>query len=40
LFELVAGPDSPFASALEKYFSGERDARTLELVRLASDAGR
>lgn len=40
LFELVAGPDSPFASALEKYFSGERDARTLELARFASDGGR
>ena len=36
LFELASGPDSPFASALTKYFSGERDARTIELVRLAS----
>ena len=35
LFELVSGPDSPFASALEEYFSGERDARTLDLIRLA-----
>ncbi|HET6362592.1 MAG TPA: DUF1810 domain-containing protein [Gemmatimonadota bacterium] len=40
LFELVAGPESPFTSALEKYFSRERDARTLELVRLASDEDR
>jgi uncharacterized protein (DUF1810 family) len=40
LFELVSGPDSPFASALEKYFSGERDARTIELVRLASEGDR
>lgn len=37
LFELVSGPGSPFASALEKYFSGERDARTIELVRQAPD---
>ena len=33
LFEAVA-PDEPvFARALEKYFGGERDARTLELLR-------
>jgi uncharacterized protein (DUF1810 family) len=32
LFELVSGPDSPFSAALEKYFSGERDPRTLELI--------
>ena len=32
LFEAVA-PDEPvFARALEKYFGGERDARTLELL--------
>jgi uncharacterized protein (DUF1810 family) len=37
LFELVSGPDSPFASALDKYFSTERDARTIELVRLATE---
>jgi uncharacterized protein (DUF1810 family) len=37
LFDLVSGPDSPFAAALEMYFSGERDGRTIELVRLASD---
>jgi uncharacterized protein (DUF1810 family) len=37
LFELAAGPASPFASALEKYFAGGRDARTLELVRLADE---
>ncbi len=35
LFELVSVPDSVFASALEKYFAGVRDSRTLELVRLA-----
>ena len=33
LFEAVA-PDEPvFARVLEKYFGGERDARTLELLR-------
>lgn len=40
LFELVVGPESPFASALETYFSRERDARTIELVRLASKGTR
>lgn len=35
LFELAAGPGSPFAAVLDKYFAGERDARTLELVRRA-----
>jgi uncharacterized protein (DUF1810 family) len=40
LFELVSGPESPFASALETYFSGERDARTIELVRRASEGDR
>ncbi|CAN5864762.1 hypothetical protein BH20GEM1_BH20GEM1_04820 [soil metagenome] len=40
LFELASGPDSLFASALEKYFSGERDVRTIELVRLASEGDR
>jgi uncharacterized protein (DUF1810 family) len=36
LFELVSGPGSEFASALEKYFGGKRDPRTLDLVRLAT----
>jgi uncharacterized protein (DUF1810 family) len=40
LFELVSGPESPFASALDKYFSGERDARTIELVRRAAESDR
>ena len=40
LFELVSGPGSPFASALEKYFSRERDARTIELVRRAAEGDR
>lgn len=35
LFELVVGPETPFGSALEKYFARERDARTIELVREA-----
>ena len=39
LFELVSGPASPFAAALEKYYAGERDARTIELVRLAPEGG-
>lgn len=34
LFELAAGPDSEFSVALGKYFSGQRDARSQELVRL------
>jgi uncharacterized protein (DUF1810 family) len=38
LFELASGPDSPFATALVKYFSGERDARTIELVRSVSES--
>ena len=33
LFELVAGPGSAFAAALDRYFAGERDSRTLELAR-------
>ena len=40
LFELVSGPESPFTSALEKYFERERDARTIELVRLATEGDR
>lgn len=38
LFELVSGEDAVFTSALEKYFAGERDDRTLELVRKAPGA--
>jgi uncharacterized protein (DUF1810 family) len=38
LFELATGPGSEFASALEKYCTGERDLRTIELVGL--DSGR
>jgi uncharacterized protein (DUF1810 family) len=41
LFELVSGPETEFTSALEKYFAGERDPRTLDLVRpAASESGR
>jgi uncharacterized protein (DUF1810 family) len=36
LFELAAGTPSQFTSALEKYFAGQRDTRTLELVGLAA----
>lgn len=39
LFELASGAHSEFAAALEKYFAGQRDARTLELVRLPSPRG-
>lgn len=34
LFELAAGQASPFAAALDKYFAGGRDPRTLELCAL------
>ena len=33
LFEAVAPDEAAFARALEKYFGGERDSRTLELLR-------
>ncbi len=33
LFALVAEQDSVFARVLDKYFGGERDARTFELAR-------
>lgn len=36
LFELASGSKSEFTAALEKYFAGERDTKTLELVRVAS----
>jgi uncharacterized protein (DUF1810 family) len=32
LFASVAGPDSVFVRVLDKYFQGERDARTLQLL--------
>ena len=32
LFDLVAAPNSPFADALDTYFAGERDQRTLKLA--------
>lgn len=35
LFELASGSKSEFTSALEKYFAGERDMTTHELVGLA-----
>jgi uncharacterized protein (DUF1810 family) len=35
LFELASGAPSEFTTALEVYFTGQRDTRTLELVRLA-----
>jgi uncharacterized protein (DUF1810 family) len=36
LFELAAGAPSEFTTALQAYFAGERDARTIELVRPAT----
>jgi uncharacterized protein (DUF1810 family) len=33
LFELASGKGGEFTTALENYFSGERDAKTLELAR-------
>lgn len=35
LFEVVAGQDSIFAAGLVRYFNGERDSRTLELLQVA-----
>jgi uncharacterized protein (DUF1810 family) len=35
LFELAAPSNAAFASALEKYFAGKRDARSRELIRIA-----
>ncbi len=32
LFEIVAGPESPFAKLLANYFGGERDSETLRLL--------
>jgi len=32
LFSSVAGPDSVFFRVLDKYFQGERDSRTLQLL--------
>lgn len=32
LFASVAGPDSVFVRVLDKYFQGERDVRTLQLL--------
>lgn len=38
LFELVAGADSEFSLALEKYHAGRRDPATLELLPSSSAA--
>lgn len=38
LFELVAGDEGCFAQALEQFYAGERDSRTLDLVRRMQDA--
>ena|SRR5579863_2809745 len=36
LFEALPGADSIFARSLEKYFNGERDSRTLQLLERLS----
>ena len=33
LFDRVASPESVFAKALDRFFAGRRDERTLELLR-------
>jgi uncharacterized protein (DUF1810 family) len=38
LFEVVAGPDSEFSLALDKYCSGRRDPATLKLLQLSPSA--
>lgn len=38
LFELVSGPESEFGSAVNEFFAGQRDAKTLELVRITSSS--
>jgi len=40
LFGQVSEPDSVFATALARYFSGQPDQRTLDLLKLAEAAGR
>ena len=39
LFACVAPPDSVFDRVLTKYFQGERDGKTLQLLGMASEAG-
>jgi uncharacterized protein (DUF1810 family) len=38
LFASVAGPDSIFVRVLDKYFLGERDMRTLQLLRWSPES--
>lgn len=40
LFELASGANSEFAAALDKYFAGDRDTKSQELVRLACEGSR
>ena len=37
LFELIAGADSAFSTALDKYYAGRRDPATLKLLQSASE---
>ena len=38
LFELVSEPESVFASVLDKYYGGERDVRTLQILNRMTEA--
>jgi uncharacterized protein (DUF1810 family) len=38
LFACVSGPGSPFVLALDKYFHGQKDTRTLELLDKSGSA--
>ena len=40
LFERVADAPEVFGAALERYYGGQRDARTLEVLRLPGGLGR
>ena len=39
LFETIAGPDTVFSSALDRYCHGERDAATLRLLEKTYSSG-
>jgi uncharacterized protein (DUF1810 family) len=39
LFACVSPPESVFDRVLKKYFQGERDGKTLQLLGMASEAG-
>ena len=39
LFETVAAPNAPFAAVLERYFQGQRDSKTLAILKQLASAG-